>query len=263
MKTYWVSWPWESFPGWISLLSVVLSASAWQGQMWLFAAWEELADPWMPAQNEHCAAQHWPSHHLSPGSARGALFVLGAASTVWAVCSWPFPALCFCKGLSQMFVRIFLLVYYWDFSLYFNLPNGLTVVMPKAPPTLIRFFWLWRLTGCCCPCLETSRDVWRCTWNLWLNPNIRPSLLFLRLILNQINFSVRPHIGVYFDHSILWTFFGAVLVAFCLAWTGGGGALGCSECLSSDFYPQQLLILAAESRWCHGFDFGGELEWLA
>lgn len=68
-------------------------------------------------------------------------------------------------------------------------------------------------------------------------------------MLNHVNFSVRLHLGVYFDHSsILWTFFGAVLVAFCLAWAGGGDALGCSECLGSDFYPQQLLILTADSQ---------------
>lgn len=67
-------------------------------------------------------------------------------------------------------------------------------------------------------------------------------------MLNHVNFSVRLLLGVYFDHSILWTLFSAVLVAFCLAWAGGGGVLGCSECLSNDFYPQQLLILTAESR---------------
>lgn len=67
-------------------------------------------------------------------------------------------------------------------------------------------------------------------------------------MLSHVDFSVMLHLGVYFDHSILWTSFGAVLVALCLPWAGGGGALGCSECLSNDFYPQQLLILTAESR---------------
>lgn len=99
------------FPALFSWLSVVLSASAWQGQMGLFAFWKKLADPWMPARNEHCSAPSWPSQRLSPSSAGGAMFIPGTASTMWTICSWPFPALCFHKELSQMFVGVFLFVY--------------------------------------------------------------------------------------------------------------------------------------------------------
>lgn len=62
-----------------------------------------------------------------------------------------------------MFVRIFFCLSTVE---HLNLPNRLAVVMPKAPLTLIRFFLLWRLTGFCCPYFETSRDVWKCTWDL-------------------------------------------------------------------------------------------------
>lgn len=70
------------------------------------------------------------------------------------------------------------------------------------------------------------------------------------MLLNHVNFSVRLHLVVRFGHGFLWTSLGAVLEAFSLAGAGGGGGgvPGCSECLSSDFYTQQLLILTAESR---------------
>lgn len=88
--------------------------------------------------------------------------------------SWVQPALCGPSALDPSLPFVFTrgshrcLSEYFCLSIaeHFNLPNRLAVVMSMAPPTLVRFFWLWRLTGSCCPCFETSRDVWRCTWNL-------------------------------------------------------------------------------------------------
>lgn len=63
-------------------------------------------------------------------------------------------------------------------------------------------------------------------------------------------FLLRLHLIVRFGHGFPWTSpLGAVLEAVSLAGDHGGvGAPGCSECLSSDFYPQQLLLLTAESQ---------------
>lgn len=91
---------------------VVLSASTWQGKMRLIAAWKELADPKTPAWNKHCSALCRPSRCLSPvvPEVPKVCLFLGTSSTVRAINSWPYPALCFHKGCSQMFVRIFLFV---------------------------------------------------------------------------------------------------------------------------------------------------------
>lgn len=92
-------------------------------------------------------------------------------------------------------------------------------------------------------------DAWRRSSSLWLNSAIKPFLLFLRLLLNPVKFSARFHLFVSFGHGFPWTSLGVVLEAFSLAGAAGGsGPPRCSECPSSDFYPQQLLIGTAESQ---------------